>query len=212
MTFRFHCWGLAAAVALSLVGTAAAQPASGGDPVLKEVFNLLQSSAVQTELEMAPEQLDELVRIRMARHALMLNTKSKVEQVEEAQRPAVMADFQAALISVNEKCLAVLLPRQQLRVRQLAMQKLYKIGDARAGLHHERVIAELEIDDAQNKAIAEKTTEVHARVQKQVEELTKEIEQVKETGRRELFAILTPAQREKYEKLFGRPFDFNSAK
>lgn len=206
---QLFTWCVAAIVVLFLVNGASSQPASSQHSDVQNAFELLQNEAVQKELDLVEDQIEEIDGLKAPRVVLITSLRDRLEQAASRdERQLLVADFKQSMAEMEKKASAVLMPIQRARLQQLALQRLMPIDDMRAGLHHERVLAELEIDQAQNKSIAEKTSEVHARVKKRVEELTNEIEKVKEDGRREVLTNLTAAQRQKYEKMFGRPFIF----
>ncbi|HTN75834.1 MAG TPA: hypothetical protein VL096_11330 [Pirellulaceae bacterium] len=202
---------LGAAFFAMLTGTAfgqavVRQPAQWSNPQGQSLY-LLLTPQMQKELEIIPEQREQLEKIRTTSQTRMTEGYKKLQDVPVEERQAKYMELYRELGDATEKEVRdVLLPMQIKRLRQIALQtKLQQVQWGSGALLGDELVAELEITAEQKAKFAEKEKEVREEVQRKTQEFYK---QLQEESRNKLLDVLTPEQRRKLEGLTGPKYEW----
>jgi Spy/CpxP family protein refolding chaperone len=203
---------IAAAVAclalLILIDTADAQRRGGWGR--DNGMSMLSSKKVQEELELVPDQIEQLEQVneeqREAMREMFMGMRDRFRDVSREEREDAMQEIREKMTELNEKFTAqakeALLPHQVDRWKQLQFQmKAQQAGGADRLLADNDMAEELNITEEQLAALKEKATKVR-------ESMQKKIETIRNEARDELLSVLTPEQQEKYRSLMGDSFTF----
>lgn len=169
---------------------------------------LLLTPQMQKELEIVPEQREQLEKIRTKSQAELTESYKKLQDVPAEERQAKYMQLYRELGEATEKEVRdVLLPMQIKRLRQIALQtKLQQMQwGASSALMADELIEELDITAEQKAQFAEKEKELRAEIQKKTQEFYK---QLQEESRAKLLDVLTPEQRRKLDTLTGPKYEW----
>ncbi len=201
---KWFCVTMAAAVVLSsFSSTALAQRqrggrgfgfGRGGDAAL------LQMEAVQKELDLTSEQKEKLVALRPDRGSFQnLSQEERQKRIEELAKKTA------------ETVKSVLTEQQQKRLAELRLQR-----EGASAITRPEVAKKLSLDDAQKEKIkkidadnqpAERLDFQNA-TQEERQKYFAEARERREKTETALLAVLTPAQKENFEKMKGDKFEF----
>ena len=203
---KFLVLAVFAAAIVAFVGSSAQAQRRGprggfGGPGGK--LMLLQNEEVQKELEIMPDQLKELEKLRDEMRNQMRDVFSGMRDLPEDQRRAAFEKardkMRAAAQEMETKVNKVLLPNQAERLNQIDVQTQMGRRGTDAALASDAMVKALGITDAQKKQIQE----VAAEAQK---EMQATMEKAREEARKKVMAVLTPDQQEKLKKMIGEQF------
>ena len=195
-------------------GQAAYRQGSGGGQAPQwsspqgQSLYLLLTPQMQKELEIVPEQLEQLQKISKKSQAELSEGYKKLQDVPAEERQAKYMELYRDLGEATEKEVRdVLLPMQIKRLRQIALQtKLQQMQwGASSTLMADELVAELGVTDEQKVKFAETEKEIRAEIQKKTQEFYK---QLQEESRAKLLDVLTPDQRRKLEGLTGPKYEW----
>ncbi len=191
-------------------------------PTVINVF-LLRTDAVQKELNLDKDQITTITALanQMQSDALEIvsGLQDLTEQEREEEMPNVMKMVSEKAKDIKAKVDKTLKPEQQARLKQLSIQQRNF-----AALQDDEVIAELKLTDDQKKQLAG----IQDDSEKEQEELRKEFfaggggdggggdrsklrekaEALQKKIGEKTLAVLTPEQREAFDKMKGEKFDF----
>ncbi len=169
---------------------------------------LLLTPQMQKELEIVPEQLEQLQAIQKKSQLQLSDGYKKLQEVPAEERQAKYMELYREMGEATEKEVRdVLLPMQIKRLRQIALQtKLQQMQwGTTSALMADELVAELEITDQQKARFAEAEKEMRAEIQKKTQEFYK---QLQEESRAKLLDVLTPEQRRKLDGLTGPKYEW----
>ncbi len=172
----------------------------GGKASSGSVLDALRDKKVQEEIGLIPEQVAELEalaqQVAKELEPLAQEFKSLSKAEQEAQLEGFQRDLAAYMRGVQADVDRILLPEQQQRLRQVALQlQMQKAGPTEA-LLSPAVLRSLAISEAQAQVLREKLLKIEEEYRQQLVEL--EIEKEKK-----ILAQFTPAQQEKLKSLIG---------
>jgi len=211
--------------AMLVAATAEAQPGRRGPGFGGMMANpamLLASEQIQKELELVPDQIEKLGKLRDEMReefrGLFSGMRDLSPEDREKRMQEVRDKMQAAGEKMSKEIDKILLPHQKERLQQIRVQMLggRALADA-------EVIKALGLTEAQQKkltAIGEKTREKMREMFSGIRDLEPEarreafakiredMTKLRENAQKEAQAVLTPEQIKKLEKLRGEPFEF----
>jgi len=164
---------------------------------------LLQNEQIQKELDLVPEQLEQLQALAEKRRQRRRPDWSGFRDLTEEQRRERFAkmreEMQQRQAESTKEVEGVLLRHQVERLRQIQLQMQVQRGGTTGALSSDQVVQLLGITEEQ----LEKLREVRADVEKEMQE---KMAEVREEARQKLLQVLTPEQRKKLEKALGEKF------
>lgn len=164
---------------------------------------LLQDEAVQKELEIVPDQLKELEKIRDAMRTQMRDAFSGMRDLPDDQRRAAFDKMREKMRGMMQETEAkvnkILLPNQVERLNQIDLQQQLRRRGADSAVTSDAMVKALGITDAQKKQLQEKAAEVQ-------KELQTKIQKAREEAQKEILSVLKPDQQAKFKKLIGEQF------
>ncbi len=186
----------AGSVFMSDVGGVSYGMSFGGDG--SDSFALLNNSSIQKDLELVDDQMESIRAVqtefgKKIRDQIGDISKGNFDPSRMSGLKEVIAEIQA---QKKEEINKLLLPHQQDRLRQVALQMKMKSRGTSSALTSDEVAEELGITGEQ----IEKLKERAKKLQKEIEEKTK---QLKEDAKQELIGILTPSQQKKLKEMIG---------
>lgn len=159
-----------------------------------DAWNMIGNPSVQMDLNLVDDQKQKIVNLKkdMAKEA-----KRLVGQLRNGNpRPDLIDQLKSTQSDYKKKMMDLLLPNQQDRLKQIALQMHMKNSGASTAITN-RVVAEaLGMTPEQTKNLKAKSEELNKK-------LGEEIEELKVRMKNELLAELTPAQREILKELKG---------
>lgn len=189
-------------------------PCNGQDsrsPYEDRLVEALFKKKVQAELELVADQKKELKQLlgsleqkreAFVRELTEFENNGATAAAIANKRKEIVAEFESVKQRTMSGATDVLLPHQQKRWRQAAvqimMQESAKSNKMPSGLLTTEIRDYLEIDDQQAKRIKTKVTELQKELAEKIKELTEE-------AKSELLDELTRQQKAKYEELVGDP-------
>jgi hypothetical protein len=169
---------------------------------------LLLTPQMQKELEIVPEQQEQLEKLKTKSHTQLTESYKKIQDVPVEERQAKYLEVLREVGEETEKEVRdILLPMQIKRLRQIALQtKLQQMqwGGAQALLADE-LAEELDITAEQKAKFAETEKELREEIQRKTQEFYK---QLQDESRTKLLEVLTPEQRRKLEGLSGPKYEW----
>ncbi len=212
----------AVALALAAVMSAPAQAQFGRGfqmPPAVQTIILLRTEAVQKEIKLSDEQTNDIndlaVQMQSEAMEIMSGLQDLTEEERKEELPNLMKTMNEKGKELQGKVDKLLNPAQTARIKELSLQRrgMQALGD-------EEVIAALKLTDDQKKQL----TAIRDSAGKAQEEIMKAvisggggadrsaIQGKMEAMRKELgdkaLAVLTPEQREQFEKMKGAKFTF----
>jgi len=187
-----------------------ALPAAGQDlPFKDRVLPALFNNRVQSELELTDTQKDKIKKLFAGIQKMrkeygdelkeLSQSGASKEKVGEKQKQLVK-QLEAEKSKVQKDAFDVLLPHQVDRLRQVTVQVFMQEGakqqKTKSGLLTKEMIEFLEIDEAQQKKILNKTEELQKKMQE-------ELRALQDKYVNELLKELTAKQRKKYKDTIG---------
>lgn len=180
-------------------------------PFEARLVGALFNKQVQGELELVEDQKQEIKQIlevlkkkqdELGRELNEFKNSGASEAEIESRRQEIVASFEIDKKQTMDDAMSVLLPHQQKRLRQAAVQVMMKStaksNRVPSGLLTPEIREYLEIDDRQAERIKEKTIELQKQLAEKIKKLT-------EQAQSELLSELTKEQKSKYEDLVGEP-------
>jgi hypothetical protein len=193
------------AIAVTYAATTSAQdPAEVAHVRATRVISLLKSPAVRKELELAAEQIDDLIKLDLLRSQLT-SKLFRINDFEYEERKRIYSAYRQEVVNLEQQATALLLPNQLKRLNQIVFQEMVQAAEPHCGLIHNRVIEDLGLVEPQLQVVRAKAVEAESKFKKRVEELQAELAKAKEEMRADVLSALTPEQRKKYEELVGTP-------
>jgi hypothetical protein len=175
------------------------------------LINAVIDKKVQTELDLIPEQREELKQISknlrqhrsdMSKDLKTFSNSGVSEREIELRRRDLADQFEEKKQEAHSRVTGLLLPHQVDRLKQVTVQLVLKQVARKtkisSGILAPQILSYLEVDDNQAKRLESKANELQQRIAKEIQRLTSE-------AREELMDELTPEQRDKYKKLVGEP-------
>jgi len=161
-------------------------------------FALLNNSSIQKDLELVEDQMESIRAVqsefgKKIRDQIGDISKGNFDPERMSGLKDIIADIQA---QKKEEINKLLLPHQQDRLRQVALQMKMKSRGTSSALTSDEVAEELGITVEQIEELKERAK----KLQKEIEEKTN---QLKENAKQELIGILTPAQQKKLKEMIG---------
>jgi hypothetical protein len=200
-------WLLGGAVAWSQqAGTRPVQSAPQAQSI-----SWLMMPQLQKELEIVPEQKEQLQKINSQSQARMTEAYKKLQDVPVEERQSKYYELLRELGDETEQQVRdVLLPMQIKRLQQIVLQmKLQQLQwGLAAGFASDELAGELGITNEQREEFTKREKEVREEVQKKTQEFYK---QMQEETREKLMGVLTPEQKAKLAALTGPKFDWTAA-
>jgi hypothetical protein len=191
----------------------AATPPARIQPVnpLGQWLGWLSVPQIQTELEILPEQRDQLAQLRseMMEKINQRYQETATGSAEERQQKYQELS-QAFAAEADKKVSDVLLPHQLQRLRQIGLQLKMSGGAYGAayggGAFDSADVAEaLGITAEQQTQMREKQQEIREEVRLKTQEFYR---QMQDEAREKLLSVLTPIQRKKLDDLLGPKFEW----
>ena len=171
----------------------------GGDD-----FSMLQNPSVQKDLELVDDQLEQVMEMQR-RHGEQM--RDALGDIRNGITPDGIERLKDTLAELKEKqkdeLNNLLLPHQQERLRQVALQMQMQSRGTAGALTSDRIAEELGISDEQKERLQERSRELQEELQKQYEELRAQ-------AKEELLNELTPEQRTRLEEMTGDEFENNT--
>jgi hypothetical protein len=180
-------------------------------PFEARLVGALFNKQVQGELELVEDQKQEMKQIlgslrkkqdELGRELTEVKNSGASEAEVESRRQEIAASFEIDKKQTMDDAMSVLLPHQQKRLREAAVQVMMKatakLKRVPTGLLTPEIREYLEIDDRQAERIKAKTTELQKQLAEKIKKLT-------EQAQSELLSELTKEQKSKYEDLVGEP-------
>lgn len=166
---------------------------AGGDS-----FSLLNNKSIQKDLELVEDQMESIRAVqsefgKKIRDQIGDISKGNFDPERMSGLKDIIAEIQA---QKKEEINKLLLPHQQDRLRQVALQMKMKSRGTSSALTSDEVAEELGITVEQIEELKERAK----KLQKEIEEKTN---QLKENAKQELIGILTPAQQKKLKEMIG---------
>ncbi|MEM7453585.1 MAG: hypothetical protein AAF456_04440 [Planctomycetota bacterium] len=171
----------------------------GGDD-----FSMLQNPSVQKDLELVDDQLEQVLDMQR-RHGEQI--RDALGDIRNGITPEGVERLQETIAALKDRqkdeLNDLLLPHQQERLRQVALQMQMQSRGTAGALTSEQFAEELGITDEQKERLRERSQELQEELQRQYEEL-------REQAKEELLSELTPEQRAKLDEMTGDEFEHNS--
>ncbi|MCL4201310.1 MAG: hypothetical protein KJ000_02365 [Pirellulaceae bacterium] len=220
---KFATFGVAALLAaLLLVPSASAQPGGRGGPGGfgggfggGGLLGLLRVEAVQKEIEALPDQLEAVQKLEEQLRADRPTERPDFRNMSEEDREKAFAEMreratkQAA--TAKAKLAEILLPPQMTRLEQIALQQR-----GIQALSDDDVAAKLGISAAQKEKIASVSEENRAGMRERMqaimqggnrETMRDEFAKLRKESDDKVLAVLTSAQKAKFEEMKGEAFE-----
>jgi hypothetical protein len=206
------CFLIAGMACCFAVGEIYAQDKSK-QPFGEFLLNALFDQRVQKELELVPDQKDQLKevldRVRNRRQEYIAELqKQKNQGASEDELQARQKEYVAQLEQLKKDseadALKILLPHQRQRLKQVTAQVMMRESAKKkkvpTGLLTQEMMEYLEIDEKQAGKIEEKVKQLQERLARQIKKLRDEATE-------DLMQELTAEQRKKYKQLMGDQMD-----
>lgn len=181
-------------------------------------LRLLNSPQVQKELDLLDEQKKDIQKLIDDSRAQMRDAFSGLRDLSREERRAKFAEMREKLESMNEKLQKklneVLLPHQQDRLKQIALQ----VQGNRA-LSNPEVAAKLGLSDKQKDQLAQAREESREKMRELFssarqsggdrEGMREKFAQLREDLDKQIEGVLTADQKRKLEEMRGEPFELD---
>lgn len=221
---RTHVWRLALSVGIALTliaGAAMAQPPGGGQRGQRapgvlgfgramSATQLLRVEKVQKELELTDDQKAQLDKLNEEMRAKMREAFQGGGQDREAARERMQA-MQKEIDAGLEK---ILLPNQLKRLKEIRLQ----VAGINAALMDEEVRKELNVSEEQVQKIRDAVQKVMEEMRGQrpqqgerpdPAQMRERMQQMRQKMQEATMSVLTPEQKEKWEKMCGEKFEID---
>jgi hypothetical protein len=169
----------------------------------------LYMTQIQKELEVLPEQREQIDQLRTEVNGKLSELYKSLNEGDRTEWQKKYYEASKELGEETEKKVRqILLPHQINRLKQIALQmKLASAGygSAYALTTDSDVADELEISEEQKAELRDKEKELQAEIRTKTQEFYK---QLNEEAREKLLSVLTPAQRQKLDRLIGDKFEW----
>lgn len=172
--------------------------------LVRELALAVGHPLVQAELELLPYQIEQLKQLQYDLQAEVTKVAREYARTKPAERDRGLAELYER---TREEIERALLPKQIMRLEQIAVQSLGPMADSEDGmalvtlLTQPMVRRQLEISD-------EEITAMQSLSQEQAEKLRREIAELRARANRTVLSGLTEETRRKILQLVGEPFDF----
>jgi hypothetical protein len=210
MTLKTCLLAAVFALALSSYARAQARPVQPYVPQTQSLQWLI-TPQIQKELEIVPEQKEQLDKLSRESQAKMAEAYKGLSEVPAEERQSKYYELLRESTEATEKEVRkVLLPIQIKRLQQIVLQmKLQQLqwGMA-AGFASDELADELKITDEQRAEFQKKEKELREEIQKKTQEFYKKLQ---EESREKLMDVLTPEQKQKLAALTGPKFEWKYA-
>ena len=181
----------------------------GGDMTM----GLLRIDAVKTELEVSPDQEEALTKLeeqnRPGRPDVDFRNMSEEERAEFFEKMRAQQEERTA--KMKEQLEEVLFPEQIERLEQIGLQI-----QGVAALNNKNIAAKLDITEAQTKELADVRENMQNTMRDKMREIfssgdrenmREKINEMRKDMEGQVLAVLTPAQKTKFEEMKGKPFE-----
>src|SRR5688572_6865757 len=181
-------------------------------------FTLLATEQVQKELELLPEQISDLTKLREGNRP-DFSAFAGLRDLPEEERNKKMEELRAAgekrQKELREKANEILLPHQQDRLKQITLQVR-----GSAALEDAEIAGELKLNDGQKEKIKSTRESQREKVGAMFREggqggegnrdaMREKFQKLRQENDAELVAILTSEQRAQFEKMKGEKFEID---
>ncbi|QDU93335.1 hypothetical protein [Lignipirellula cremea] len=198
-------WPLAAVVVVSLSTFAAAQGPPGRGGGFGGPLDLVRSDAVAAEIELVDDQKEQLQALNEELREEMRAQFQGFRDLSEDERTERFAqmreNFAKQREKTQEKLNNILLPHQVDRLRQIELQSRMRQGGASGVLRDNNLREKLGITDEQIERMQEAA-------EKAREEMTEKVAKLRKEAEDKVLNELTPTQRQQWEEMFGKQFEF----
>lgn len=185
-----------------LCSNCAAQDQMSAQRAYSHFIEMLLGGVLDKELDILDSQRSKLVEIRRERQNATRDQYKAFEQLTEEERRQSPKSLRQLVGEVDKniipKVQLVLLPHQESRGKQIALQMIFRPDKSRSLLTDE-MAEKLKLDDGQSKEIQR----IFAEGEREREEADKRI---KEKREKQLLQVLSPQQRKEWVEAFGDPF------
>jgi len=164
---------------------------------------------VKEELDLLPDQVAALDKIRNELNVKMQDAYKELKDVPQADRQAKYLEVYTRMGADTDKRVSeVLLPHQTKRIRQIALQmRLANSGyGSSAALNGDDIAKELGVTAEQVDQLKKREAELRQEIQEKTRDFYKKLN---DESREKLLSVLTAAQREKLKELQGDKFELN---
>jgi hypothetical protein len=161
-------------------------------------WNMIGNPSVQMDLDLVDDQKEKIQNLKEDMSSEMRGLMAEL-QGGKINLDAVDR-LKSAQSAYKDKMMDLLLPSQQNRLKQIALQMHMKSAGTTTAITNKAIAEALEITPEQTEKLQAKSKELQKK-------LAEQIEQLKEKMKNELLAELTPAQREKLKELRGDNYE-----
>lgn len=167
------------------------------------LVGVLSREEVRKELELLPDQVEDLQKLGEGRRGRMGEMFSGLRDIED--REERMAKFreimEKAQKEIEKDVSKILLPHQMKRAKQLSFQLSLRGGGTGRALMGGPLADELGISESQREKLREKAEKLE-------QELRQKRAELRAKAQEELLKELTPQQQTKFKDMVGDPFEF----
>lgn len=176
--------------------------------VSSQIMNLLYLPKIQKEIEIIPEQLEKINKLRTklneARRDAYKDASKLPVEVRQKAVQEVYANTQAdAMKEMNE----ILLPHQLNRLKEVVLQYAIKSSFAYT-LTQDEIAESIELNEEQIAELSKKELELNREMTKKAQEF---YNKMRAENREKLMEVLTEKQRRKLQSLLGEKYDWSPA-
>lgn len=161
-------------------------------------WNMIGNPSVQIDLDLVDDQKEKIQSLKKDMASEMSELMGELQGGKI--NPEVISRLKSAQSDYKEKMMDLLLPSQQDRLKQIALQMHMKSAGTTTAITNKAVAEALDITPEQTEKLQAKSKELQKK-------LAEQIEQLKEKMKNELLAELTPQQREKLKELKGDKYE-----
>ncbi len=166
---------------------------------------MLMNKAIQKDVDITPEQLEDLDKLRKEHYSAMRNAYSSMQDVPLERRRAMMEKIREKQVkrtaNLEKKVNNILMPIQSDRLKQIFMQQQIRAMGFSGIVNSDALAKELGLTEKQEKELRAKAMELQKSLQERMVQLRKE-------AHAELFKVLTPEQQAKIKKITAEPFEY----
>ncbi|MBV9122850.1 MAG: hypothetical protein JO112_05805 [Planctomycetes bacterium] len=174
-------------------------------------LGLLQSEAVQKELNLTDDQVQQIQKIAAGSREKHRDDFQKLRDVEEADRPMKLQELRKTMNDEDAKALAGLLkPEQEKRLKQLTIQR-----EGYRAFSDPEVQKELNLTDDQKTQIQTITTDAGKETRDLFQgggapsqDSRKKMQEIQKQTTEKVQSVLTDTQKKTWKELTGEPFEF----
>ncbi len=169
------------------------------------VGGLLMSEQVRGEIELLPDQEEELRALGEDTRDRMRDLFSGMRDLPREERRAAFEDARAGMEEIRQdvesQVKEVLMPHQFERLKQIEVQQQMARGGT-ASVAQGQLAEQLGLTDQQKEEMQQKAQEAQRDLQEKITQLRLE-------ARESILSVLTSEQRAKFDQLVGKPFEMD---